>query len=201
MTKISETKDLSFVRQDGKITDLMSLKGKVLLVQSLPQSQPDAVTTAVMKRLKEKYSGNEDFVLVTLVLDPGPAEGLQEQLKAVSTMLSAELPQWTVGSNEKETLHKFIKNEFKANRLPYAEDGKWVYDKSLVLIDKNRHVRRAVVPQQRGGASYVAPFDFELAAEWDEKGVKTGTELTNVEQLEVLLMDTIEILLSEKVKP
>ncbi len=53
---------------------------------------------------------------------------------------------WTVGMNKKETLHKFIKNEFKANLLPYEKDGKWKYNRSLVLIDKERHVRRAVVP-------------------------------------------------------
>lgn len=198
LTQITETKDLRFVRQDGKLSDLMALKGKVLVVQSLPQSQPDPVTTAVMKRLSDKFAENPDVRLVTLVLDPGPAEELKTQLSEVAATLGAELPQWTVASNEKVTLHKFIKNEFKANRLPHEADGKWLYDQSLVLIDKNRHVRRAVVPQKRGGASYVAPFDFELAAEWDEKGSKTGTDRTNVEQLETLLGETVEILLEEK---
>ena len=198
MTQISETKDLNYMRQDGKVTDLLSLKGKVIVVQSLPQAQPDEVTVGVMQRLAGKFSDNTDFVLVTLVLDPGPAEGLHSQLQEVAASLGAELPQWTVASNERPTLHRFIKNEFKANQLPHEEDGVWKYDKSLVLIDRNRHVRRAVIPQKHGGASYVAPFDFDLAAEWDAKGIKTGTELNNTEQLEVLLGETIEILLNEK---
>ncbi len=201
LTQISETKDLNYIRQDGKVTDLLSLKGKVLVVQSLPQAQPDEVTVGVMKRLSEKYADDPDFALVTLVLDPGEAEKLHAQLEEVARSLGAELPQWTVASNERPTLHRFIKNEFKANRLPHEEDGVWKYDKSLVLIDRNRHVRRAVVPQKHGGASYVAPFDFELAAEWDKKGIRTGTELNNTEQLEVLLGETIEILLNEKEKP
>lgn len=201
LTRISETKDLTFIRQDGKVTDLMSLQGKVIIVQSMPREQPDAITVGVMSRLSEKYAGDPDVALVTLVLDPGPAEGLQVELAEVADMLGAELPQWTVASNERATLHRFIKNEFKANRMPHEENGRWSYDKSLVLIDRERHVRRAVVPQKQGGAAYVAPFDFELAEQWDTENLKTKTKLSNVEQLEKLLGETIDILLVEKVRP
>lgn len=198
VTQISAQKDLTYVRQDGKLTDLMSLKGKVLVVQSLPQSQPDEMTTGVMRRLSEKFADVGDFALVTLMLDPGKPEGLNAELEKLAEDLGASLPQWTVASNDRPTLHKFIKNEFKANMLPHVEDGKWLYDGSLVLIDRNRHVRRAVVPQKRGGAAYVAAFDFGQAKEWDEEGVKTGTSISNVEQLEVLLGQTAEALLAEK---
>jgi len=201
VTQISDQKDLTFIRQDGKISELEALKGKVIVVQSLPRSEPDEITVGVMKRLSEKYAGRKDFALVTLLLDPGPADGLQEELKSVVETTGAELPQWTVASNERPTLHRFIKNEFKATMLPYEKDGKWHYDRSLVLIDRNRHVRRAVVPQKRGGAAHVAAFDFEQAQEWDGQGLKTGVDRSNVEQMEVLLNDTIEILLNEKDKP
>jgi cytochrome oxidase Cu insertion factor (SCO1/SenC/PrrC family) len=201
VTQISETKDLVFMRQDGEVTDLLSLKGKVLVVQSLPKSQEDPLTTEVMKRLAEQFSGEEDFALVTLMLDPGNPEGLKDELSDLAKTLGAELPQWTVASNDRPTLHKFIKNEFKANRLPHQEGEEWRYDRSLVLIDKNRHVRRAVVPQKRGGAPFVATFDFEQAESWDEQEIKTGTDLTNVQQLEGLLGDTIQILLNEELKP
>ena len=197
VTQISGTKDLTFIRQDGKVTNLMTLKGKVLVIQSLPQAQPDAVTVGVMKRLSEKYAGNQDVALVTLVLDPGSAEMLQPQLEEVAESLGAELPMWTVGSNERPTLHKFIKNEFKANRLPHEKDGVWQYDKSLFVIDRSRHVRKAVVPQING-KSFDIPFDFEEAEKWDADGIKTGTELTNIGQMEVLLGETIEQLLVEK---
>jgi hypothetical protein len=204
VTQISERKDLTFMRQDGKVTDLMSLKGKVLVVQSLPQAQPDEYSTDVMKRLAGEYAGNEDLVLVTLLLDPGPAEALTGQLQAAAAGLGAGLPQWVVGSTEKETLHKFIKNEFKANMLPHEEGGKWVYDGALVLIDRNRHVRRAVVPKVKVdnpdvvSSNQVVTFDFRQAVEWDEKGLITGTELSNVQRMEELLGETIETLLAEK---
>jgi hypothetical protein len=158
----------------------------------------------VMKRLAEKYAGNEDLVLVTLLLDPGSAEALPEQLESVATGLGAELPQWVVGSNEKKTLHKFIKNEFKANMLPHEEGGKWVYDSSIVLIDRNRHVRRAVVPKVRKenpevvSSNQVVSFDFRQAEEWDKKGLITGTDLSNVARMEDLLGETIATLLAEQ---
>ncbi|MFD2256293.1 hypothetical protein ACFSSA_06380 [Luteolibacter algae] len=196
--QISETKDLNFVRQDGKISELLALKGKVLVIQCLPQSQPDETTIGVMKRLAEKYKSRDDVALVTLVLDPGEPEQLVPQLSEVADTLGAELPQWTVASNERPTLHRFIKNEFKASMLPHEKDGKWIYDQSIVLVDRERHIRRAVVPQKRGGAPFVAAFDFEKSKQWDEEGIKTGTDLNNVEQLEVLLGETIEILLNEK---
>ena len=204
VTQISKTKDLTFMRQDGKVTDLISLKGKVLVVQSLPQAQPDARATGVMKRLADEYSDNGDVVLVTLLLDPAVAEDLPAQLQAVAADLGAELPQLVVGSNEQKTLHRFIKNEFKANMLPHEEGGKWVYDGSLVLIDRNRHVRRAVVPKVKIGepgvvsSNQVVTFDFGQAAAWDEKGLMTGTDLSNVERMEERLGETIATLLAEK---
>ena len=198
VTQISQQKDLTYIRQDGKVEDLMSLKGKVIVVQSLPQSQPDAMTTGVMKRLSERFAEEDDFALVTLMLDPGEPEGLKGELEKLAGELGAELPQWTVATNDRTTLHKFIKNEFKAHTLPHEADGKWVYDGSLVLIDKGRHVRRAVIPQKRGGAAYVAAFDFGQAEDWDGQGLKTGTGNTNVQELEALLGKTAETLLAEE---
>lgn len=199
VSRISEQKDLVYLRQDGELEELMSLQGKVLVVQSLASDQIDPLTTAVMQRLAQKYADEEDFALVTLMLDPGEPEGLKTQLAELAEQLDADLPQWTVASNDRPTLHKFIKNEFKANMLPYEKDGEWKYDHSLVLIDKNRHVRRAVVPQIKVRPQ-VIPFDFEQAREWDESGVKTGTELSNIGQMEVLLGNTIDSLLLEELE-
>jgi hypothetical protein len=88
--------------------------------------------------------------------------------------------------------------------LPHEENGKWVYDRSLVLIDRNRHVRRAVVPKVKIGepgvvsSNQVVTFDFAQAEEWDQTGLMTGTDLSNVERMEELLGETIATLLAEK---
>lgn len=200
VTRITERKDLVFKRQDGEFKELLSMKGKVVVVQCLASTQEDNLTTPVMKRLAEQYQNSDDVVLVTLMLDAGPSEGLKDQLAGLAEKLGATLPQWTVAANDQPTLHKFIKNEFKANLLPYQKDGTWIYDRSLFLIDKNRHVRKAVVPQKRGGAPFVASFDFEQAKKWDDQGLETKTDKTNLEQLELLLGETIEVVRKEKIE-
>jgi hypothetical protein len=159
-----------------------------------------ARSMAVMKRLAESRAANPDFHLVSLVIDPLPAENLLATLTETAATHGMKLPQWWLGGNEPKTLHKFIKNELKATTYPNEKTGKWDYDAAIVLIDKNGHIRRAVVPQKQGGPPFIATFDFEQAAAWDAKGAKTGTANTNAEELEVLLNQTIDKLLAETFK-
>ena len=200
--RITPERDLRMLRQDGKIVDLVNLRGKVIAlnVTSLRDPQAAALSMAVMKRLAETRTNTADFNLITLVVDPLPSEKLLASLAETSAANGMKLPQWWVGGNEPATLHKFIKNELKATTYPNELKGKWEYDASIVLIDKNGHIRRAVVPQKRGGPPFIATFDFDQAAAWDAKGAKTGTEHNNLEQLEILLNHTIDKLLAEPFK-
>lgn len=203
--RITPERDLRMLRQDGETVDLVDLRNHVVAIQvaSIKTPQPAALGLDVMKRLAAGRAGDKDFNLVTLVLDPAPAEELLDLLSSTATSMGATLPQWWVGANEPETLQKFIYNQLKVNISPYLKDDQWIYDGSIVLIDKNGHIRRAVVPQQHGGSPYIATFDFEQAAGWDAKGVLTQKNATtsNVVQLEVLLNQTIDKLLTEEFKP
>ena len=200
--RITPERDLRMLRQDGKIVDVVNLRGKVIAlnVTSLRDPQAAELSMAVMKRLAQSRMETQDFHLITLVVDPLPSEKLLTSLAETSATNGIQLPQWWVGGNEPATLHKFIKNELKATLYPNELKGKWEYDSSIVLIDKNGHIRRAVVPQKRGGPPFIATFDFEQAAAWDAKGAKTGTEHNNLEQLEILLNHTIDKLLAEPFK-
>ena len=200
--RITPERDLRMLRQDGKTVDLVDLRGKVIAlnVMSLRDPQAAELSLAVMKRLAETRAGTADFNLVSLLIDPEPSEKLLATLSRTATANAMELPQWWLGGNEPATLHKFIKNELKTNIYPNEVGGKWLYDSSIVLIDKNGHIRRAVVPQKQGGPPFIATFDFEQAAAWDAKGAKTGTAHTNVDQLEILLNKTIDKLLAEPFK-
>jgi cytochrome oxidase Cu insertion factor (SCO1/SenC/PrrC family) len=200
--RITPERDLRMLRQDGKTVDLLDLRGQVIAVNVISLRDPGVAerTMEVMKRLAAARAGTADFKLVTLVLDPMPREKLETTLAETAKAQGIALPQWWLGSNVPEDLHKFIYNQLKATVSPHEKDGKWNYDPSIVLIDKNRHIRRAVVPQQRGGPPFIATFDFEQAAAWDAKGAKTGTEHNNVAQLEILLNQTIDKLLAEPFK-
>ena len=197
--RITPERDLRMLRQDARTVDLVNLRGNVIAVNviSLRDPQVSELGMKVMKRLAASRTAAKNFNLVTLVIDPEPSEKLLKTLADTAAIHQMTLPQWWCGSNEPKTLHKFIKNELKANVYPYEKDGKWLYDSSIVLLDKNGHIRRAVVPQKQGGPPFIATFDFEQAAGWDAKGIGTHTENTNVGQLEILLNHTIDKLLAE----
>jgi cytochrome oxidase Cu insertion factor (SCO1/SenC/PrrC family) len=198
--RITKERDLRMSRQDGEIVDLYDLKGKVVLIQtaSLHQPETDGRSHGVMRRMAAEFADEPDFVLLTLLVDPLPRGDLESTLAETAAARSMELPKWWLGSTSPDPLHRFIKDQLKTSVFPHQEDGKWIYDTSLVLLDRHRHIRRAVVPQKtQKGPPYVARFDFDEAAGWDSQGVKTGTDLSNEEELESLLAKTIRELLVE----
>ncbi len=197
--QIRKERDLRVIRQDGKTADLFDLRGKVWAVNVVSLANPEVGLRSreVMRRLAAKYQSNTGFCLVSLVADPpGTAETVATLDKAAQDG-GMKFPQWWLATNDAPTLHKFIKQELKANLFPHQADGAWVFDTSIVLIDREGHLRRAVVPQKRGGRPYIATFDFDEAATWDGRGVLTGTDLNNVDQLALLLENTIDTLLAE----
>jgi hypothetical protein len=201
--RIQKERDLRVIRQDGKTAELFDLRGHVFAINVISLADPASAerSLAVMKRLAVKYSGTADFNLVSLAVDPMPAGEIVSALAKTADTQGMKLPQWWLGANEPGTLHTFIRNELKATVPPHETDGKWVFDPTIVLIDKNGHLRRAVVPQKQGGPPFVATFDFDQAAKWDAEGKKTGTALSNEAQLEALLLKTIDTLLAEPFKP
>ncbi|MDX1681087.1 MAG: hypothetical protein R3242_10190, partial [Akkermansiaceae bacterium] len=200
--RMTEGRSLRVAKQDGSRGDLIDLRNKVVAIQviHLDQAEDSVRSTAVLKRLAETYAEEDDFRIVTLVLNPGSKEELDERLSTAAAELGASLPQWWVSSTKPEVLRKFIRKELKPSLPPAQVDGRWVFDSSITLMDRNGHIRRAVVPQKAGGSPYIAAFDFDQAAQWDEEGIKTGTDLNNQEQLEVLLADTIDKLLLEELE-
>jgi cytochrome oxidase Cu insertion factor (SCO1/SenC/PrrC family) len=197
--QIRKERDLRVIRQDGKTADLFDLRGKVFAVNVLSLANPDVGQRSreVMKGLAARYQSTADFHLVSLVVDPPPDLEASATLAKAAADSGITLPQWWLATNDAPTLHKFIKQELKANLFPHQANGVWTFDTSIVLIDREGHLRRAVVPQHRGGQPYVATFDFDQAASWDARGVKTGTGLTNAAQLAVLLENTVDTLLAE----
>jgi cytochrome oxidase Cu insertion factor (SCO1/SenC/PrrC family) len=200
--RIRKERDLRLLRQDGNTADLFDLRGNVSVVNVLSLRDPEAAarSMAVMQRLAQQRTDEKDFHLVTLVIDPVPADQLRDTLAKAAETHGMKLPQWWLGSNEPGTLHKFIKNELKASVYPNETGGRWNYDPAIVLIDRNGHIRRAVVPKTRNGKPAkpeVVGFDFDQAAQWDAAGMKSGTDRSNEAELEILLGKTIDALLAE----
>ena len=200
--RILKERDLRVIRQDGKTADLFVLRGRVWVIHvtSLKNPESSLRSMAVMKRLAAKYSGTPEFNLVTLAVDPMPATDIVSALAKAAETHGMKLPQWWLGANEPATLHKFIKNELKASEFPHEQDGKWIFDSSIVLIDRNGHLRRAVIPRKTSGPPATIAFDFDQAAKWDAEDRKSGTDRSNEAEMETLLENTIGTLLAEPFK-
>jgi len=199
ISQIRKEHDLRVLRQDGQRADLFDPRGTVWAVHTLALSQPETSRRSleVMGRLAEKYADNDDFTIVSLVVDIPPIDELQARLTTAAGELGMKPPKWWLVASEPNDTHKFIKNQLKAGIFPHQENESWVHDTSIVLIDRDGHIRRAVVPNRAGGPPYIAGFDFDQAARWDEEGKLTGTERSNLEELEALLTATIDTLLTE----
>ncbi|MFM2221468.1 MAG: hypothetical protein RLZZ553_1216 [Verrucomicrobiota bacterium] len=193
--------NLPVLRQDGVRVGFEELQGKVWILHSISITQPKSCSLAVrvMEELSKKYRDNPDVALISMVIDPGDPADAAHELKTEAARLGARLPQWWMVTTEPEILHKYLKDKCKLGMLPHLEQDNWIYDTSLVLVDRNLKLRKAVVPQKRGGPPYVTGFDFMQAASWDAKGIKTGTDRSNVREMQKLLEETVEFLLHENI--
>lgn len=201
--QIRKERDLRVIRQDGKTVDLFDLRGHVVALHCMSLEDPDRSTRSlrVMQRLKDQAEGMPGLRLVTLALDSPTPLRTVPYLEKGAAVHGMEMPVWWLATTARETLHPFVKNELKTSVFPHTEGGKWQFDTSIILLDREGRIRRAVVPQELGGPPFVATFDFDQAAGWDAQGVKTGTPLSNEKQLEALLLQTIQMLLDEPKNP
>ncbi|MCU0794567.1 MAG: SCO family protein [Akkermansiaceae bacterium] len=197
-------KNFKVWRQDESEAGLLDLAGDVFVIVPVVFSQPEGwqQTRKILEELSARYAGREDFHIVCLTVDPekeAPAE-----LAKYAESLNAKLPQWWLAGTREESLHKFLKNRLKAATYPVKKDGVWEYDPSIVVIDRDRHIRQATVRARKASGEELnfrnrVVFDFEQAAAWDAEGRSEGLGKTNVETLRELLFATLDRLLSEPV--
>lgn len=205
VARLDIRKDLKVWRQDESEAGLLDLAGDVFVIAPVCFREPEgwATTRGILLELKERYAGREDFHLVCVTVDPENEP--PKELANYAADLGAELPFWWLVATRDESTHKFLKNELKASQLPHEADGKWVYDGSLVVVDRDRHLRQPTIRVRKPSGKELnyrtrVPFDFEEAAKWDAEGRAEGLDKSNVETLRELLFKTIDELLATPAK-
>lgn len=198
--RIDNKAEFGVVRQDETGAKISDLFGKVWVVCGVSVAQPETwqATREVLLRLNRRYAGREDFRIVCFTVDPERED--PTALSAAAAELGVGLPNWWFVGAGQEYVHKFLKNKLRLGVMPHQVDGKWMYDASLVVIDRDRHIRQASLKQGRYRRHKVA-FDFEQAAKWDAEGRTEGLEKSNSETLEELLVKTIDELIAQPVTP
>ncbi|MGE9270287.1 MAG: SCO family protein [Verrucomicrobiales bacterium] len=199
-------------RQDESEAALLDMEGKVIVIAPVVFSQSDwGATREALKALAERYEEGGEVRVLMLTLDPESES--PEKLAQYAEELGAELPFWWLAAARDESVHKFVKNRLKANLYPYQEDGVWIYDPSLVLVDRHRHIRKPTIRMRKPSGKWLnervpVNLDFVEAArldaegipagyEWDEEGNQMPISASNVEAMKELLFKTVDQLLAE----
>lgn len=199
-------KNFKVWRQDESEAGLLDLRGDVFVIVPVVFSQPESwdATRGVLLELSERYESRDDLHIVCVTQDPEnePPTRLAEEAEK----LGAELPQWWLAGSREESVHKYFKNVLKANTMAHRENGKMIYDASLVVIDRDRHIRQPTVRAKKASGKELnyrnrVTFDFEGAAEWDVQGRSEGLEKSNLETMKELLFGMIDELLAQPVTP
>lgn len=185
--------NLGVIRQDGVATGFDPLDGKVWVAAAVCVNQPDSWKRSreVMQRLAKHYEGNPNFHLVCITVDPD--KETPEVLAKAAQEIGAKLPQWWFVAAGREFTHKYLKDKFQLGSMPSEVDGKWEYNSKILVVDRNRHLRTGKV------GKFSIEFDFDNAAKWDAEGRKSGSEKSNVEQMEIVLIQTIDAVMAEQV--
>ena len=183
--------NLAVVRQDGTSAGLLDLDNCVWLASAVSVNQPDSWKRSreVMQRMQKRYAGNPEVRFVCLTIDP--EKETPEVLAKAATEIGAELPTWWVAGAGQEYIHRYLKDKFKLGSMPSFDGKQWSYNAKIIVVDRNHHLR-----QGKNGRA-VVDFDFDAAASYDEKGLKSGSDKTNAELMEEILGRTIDALLAE----
>lgn len=198
--RIDNKAEFGVVRHDSSGARISDLFGKVWVVCGVSVKQPETwqATREVLLRLNERYAGRDDFRIVCFTVDPNGED--PAVLANAAAEMGVGLPNWWfVGAGE-EYVHKFLKNKLRLGIFPHQDDGRWIYDASLIVIDRDRHIRQATLKQGNYRRQKLT-FDFEQAAKWDAEGRTAGLEKSNSETLEAILVKTLDELLAQPVTP
>lgn len=183
--------NLAVVRQDGSSAGLLDLDNCVWLACAVSVNQPDSWKRSreVMMRMRDHYAGNKEVRFVCLTIDP--EKETSDVLAKTAKEVGAELPTWWFAGAGQEFIQKYLKDKFKLGAMPSFDGKEWSYNSKILLVDRNRHLRQG----KFGRAAF--DFDFDVAASYDAKGLKTGNDKTNEALMEEVLIQTIDALLLE----
>ena len=191
-------KNFKVWRQDESEGDIASMEGGVIVIAPVLFSEPERWkhTRGVLEQLSKRYANRKDFHILCLTIDPEnePPKKLAEYSKE----LGANLPQWWLAATREESVHKFLKNVLKMETIPHKKDGKWIYDGTLVVIDRDRHIRKGTVKMSDRFRTD-AKFDFEAAAAWGAEHPVDGDPTRVSRDLEDLLVHVIDHVLAQPV--
>lgn len=178
-------KNLQLVRHDREAVSLGDLEGQVWLcaVVSVNQSETGELSRSAMKELAATFAESSDVKFLLATVDPEVET--PDVLAAFAEENDLTLPNWWMVGAEPERLRKYLKNEMRFGEFPHLnEAGEWVFDTSVLVVDRNRHIR--------------GHFDFDRAQKLAEGLTQKGDDVDVVGQLTAQLEKTVNYLLTNE---
>lgn len=178
-------KNLQLVRHDRKAVSLDDLDGQVWLCALVKPGQEETTkrSLAAIQETSEHFSSESDVKCVLIAVDPETDK--PDDLATWADGQGLGLPRWWLVGAGAERLGKYLKNEMRFSDVPFEKDGKWVFDTSVVVVDRNRHIR--------------GHFDFDRAAKLQEElPTGEGEEIDYPEMLAERLRRTVAYLLENE---
>jgi len=182
------TGNFGVVLQDGTQAALYDLEGKVWFAAMIDfrHLENDFGVLEGLKNLSEAFADRDDIHFVLFPVDPSKQR--PEEFQELAKERGWDQSRWWIAGAGNEFLHKFLKNRMKMGIYPHEKDGKWIYDRSIVVIDRNMHLR--------------GHYDFESAQKRDAAQKKGDVEVLEDEswtlKLRSHLKKTVEYLLSNE---
>lgn len=157
-----QVKNFGFVGDEGKVRQVAELQGKVwvafTVTKEMRKKSQATIDAAIW--LAEQFQENPEksptFVVFVLDIDADKASELAEILPD----FPKNIPIWRIAAGEGKTpVKEFLKNSMRFGIFPHLENGEWLYDSNLLLLDQKAKVR--------GLPNGDMSFDFETVAKME----------------------------------
>lgn len=161
--------DFSFMNQDSQVVTNTTFKDKMyvwdIFFIHCPTICPKVKSN--MRWMYDQLEGQEDVALVSLSMDTKydtiPA------LKAYANKLEIETDRWHLMTGEKKEIFR-IASDYNAAALEGDQyEGGFDHSGSLVLIDKEGHIRAMTRGTEREGAEKMLDYIKKLRKEYENK--------------------------------
>ncbi len=133
--------DFEFMDQDSNIINNATFKDKIYVVDFFFTHCPTICPKVKqqMLRIYEKYENDDRVVLLSHTIDT-PRDTVP-RLKVYANRLEAKTDKWHFVTGDKDKIYQMAKEYFISAREDEDAPGGYDHSGSLIVVDKNRHVR------------------------------------------------------------